>query len=213
MPHLQLFMSCLELVELCDNGQNSYPKQDFSLWLKFQDAPKTLQLLCAVQSCQQEIWGLLKFVLFWCGSSAPCSLCTKCRDALGWKIGNTINAISAVRLILLPQEVSMWWFFFFLPGFPHQQNAPYRCGSTSPCHCDLFPQIKVTVIPPLPLGELQQTDEMLHREQLHQEKTTNQPTKKARGSRTHKKQCRKRVVSQLASDPIPQTSHLPDYLL
>lgn len=64
MPHLQLFMSCLELVELCDNGQNSYPKQDFSLWLKFQDAPKTLQLLCAVQSCQQEIWGLLKFVLF-----------------------------------------------------------------------------------------------------------------------------------------------------
>lgn len=202
MPHLQLFVSCLELVELCDNGQKSYPKQDFSLWLKFQDAPKTLQLLCAVQSCQQEIWGLLKFVLLWRGSSVPCSLCTKCCDALGWKIGNTINAISAVRLILLPWEINMCCFFF-LPGFSHQQNAPDRCGSTSPCHCDLFPPDQSYCHSPLPRGELQQTDEMLHWEKLRQEKTTNQPTKKTRGSRTHKKQCSNRVVSQLASDPIP----------
>lgn len=44
-------------------------------------------------------------------------------------------------------------------------------------------------------------------------KQTNQPKKKTKRSRTHKKPCRNRVVSQLASDPIHQTSHLLDYLL
>lgn len=174
MPHLQLFASCLELMELCGNGQKSYPKQDFSLWLKFRDAPKTPQLLCVLQSCQQEIWKLLRFVLFWHGSSAPCSLCIKCHDVLDWKVGNIINSVSAVRLWSCCQEKSICGFF--PPGFQHQQNPTDRRGSTSPCHCYLFLQDQSYHRFPLPLGESQQTDEMLHWEQLSQEKTTNQPT-------------------------------------
>lgn len=151
MPHLQLFVSCLELVELCGNWQKSYPKQDFSLWLKFQDAPKTPQRLCAIQSRQQEIWGLLKFVLFWHGSSAPCSLCIKCHDALDWKVGNIINAINAVRLWSCCHEKSVCGFFP-PPGFQHQQNPSNRRGSASPCHCYPSPKIKVTITLLFPWG-------------------------------------------------------------
>ena len=65
---------------------------------------------------------------------------------------------------------------FFPPGFQHQQNPPDRRGSASPCHCYVFPRDQSYHHSPLPLGESQQTDEMLHWEQLSQVKTTNKQT-------------------------------------
>lgn len=214
MLHLQLFVSCLELVELCGNGQKSYPKQNFSLWLKFQDVPETPQLLCAIQSCQQEIWGLLKFVLFWHGSSSPCGLCIKCHDALGWKVGNIINTGGAVRLWSCCNEKSICGFFSPRISASAESTRQMWEHLTLPL-LSLPPRSKLPSLPPSPVGVTTNWwNASLWTTQSGENcKQTNQPTKKTRGSRTHKKQCRNRVVSQLASNPIHQTSNLLDYLL
>lgn len=85
MPHLQLVLGCLELVELCGNGQKLSQAGLFPLAEIPECAQKPTAIVCNIVKSA----GNLGFGNFSNLSSfdiagiryAPCILCVKCRDA------------------------------------------------------------------------------------------------------------------------------------
>lgn len=117
-----------------------YPKQDFFLWLKFQDGPQMPQL-----SVSAENLGIV-----WICPVFTWQLCIKCRGALDQSWEHNKSCKGTKTVIMLPQEVSVCGECF--SGFQHQQNPPHWCGSALPHHCYLSSKIKVTITPHFPWG-------------------------------------------------------------